>query len=227
MSNGEVDGKYYQIARPGSLADRLVVRARDAIYADFIRRTGCTASDTILDVGISDVVGESANMLERLHPHQAKITAVGIGTAEAFQEAFPAVTYRQIVPNTTLPFADKTFDIATSNAVVEHVGSPEHQRLLISEMLRVARRVYVTVPNRFFPVEHHTGIPLLHYWDASFALACRLTGKTEWADPTNLILMSTGKLRAVWPPGGHVEIGMTGLPLVPFSSSVYGYVDQG
>jgi hypothetical protein len=30
-------------------------------------------------------------------------------------------------------------------------------------------------------VEHHTAIPLLHFWDATFAPGCRWFGKDEWA----------------------------------------------
>src|SRR5215469_9369494 len=88
----------------------------------------------------------------------------------------------RIPPNQPLPFADKGFAIATSNAVLEHVGSADHQALFVRELTRVARKVFISVPNRYFPVEYHTAIPFLHFWDASFTLACRALGKTDWAD---------------------------------------------
>ena len=79
--------------------------------------------DTILDVGVSDVVNDAANMLERKYPHPERITAAGLGEGDAFRAAYPKVTYRRIEANRPLPFADKAFDIAVSNAVLEHVGS--------------------------------------------------------------------------------------------------------
>ena len=151
----------------------------------------------------------------------SRITAAGLGAAETFQAAYPGVTYRRIEANRPLPFADGAFAIATSNAVLEHVGSEDAQRRFVSELLRVGRRVFLTVPHRYFPVEHHTAIPFLHWSDAGFALACRRLGKRDWAQAENLILMTRRRLRAACPPGARVSIGATGLLLGPCSSNLY------
>ena len=148
-----------------------------------------------------------------------------MGTAEEFRTTFPDVTYRQIRANEPLPFADGAFDIAASNAVLEHVGSAENQLRFVAELMRVGRRVFITVPNRFFPLEHHTGIPLLHWTDASFALTCRLLGKKTWTEKESLILMSRRRLRGLCPPGARAEIGTTGIPLGAFSANLYLYSD--
>jgi hypothetical protein len=219
-----MDEKYYQAMPPRSLGERLTIAARDRIYADFIRLCRPASDEAILDVGVSDVVNDAANLLERKYPHPGRITAVGLGAGTDFCAAFPAVAYRRIAANQPLPFADKSFAIATSNAVLEHVGSTANQAFFIAELMRVAARVFVTVPHRFFPVEHHTAIPLLHYRDASFAVACRLLGKAEWADEANLILMSKDRLRALAPAGA--EIAHTGLRLGPFSSNLLLFIDE-
>jgi hypothetical protein len=224
MAGKVVDQRYYQVAKPGTFAERLVVVARDTIYADFLRLAKPTPSSSILDVGVSDVVGEAANVLERKYPYLHQITAVGLGEAQEFQTAFPQVAYRQINPGESLPFADNSFDIATSNAVLEHVGSPRAQAALVSELARVARMAFITVPHRFFPVEHHTAIPFLHWTNTSFALACAMLGKSDWAEPTQLILMTKPRLRATAQNlGGNrkLSLGMTGIALGPFSSNLY------
>jgi hypothetical protein len=225
MTAHYVDEKYYQAVAPRSLSERLMVVARDRIYADFLRCCRPSATDTILDVGVSDVVNDAANMLERKYPHPERVTAAGLGTADDFRRAFPAVTYRQIAPNQPLPFADKTFAIATSNAVLEHVGSARNQAFFVAEFARVAEKVFISVPHRYFPVEHHTAIPFLHFWDGSFAAACRWLGKTEWADEASLILMSRLRLRAAVPAGMMVSMGYTGIPLGPFSSNLFLFID--
>ena len=97
-------------------------------------------------------------------------------------------------------------------------------RSFVKELCRVAGRVFITVPNRFFPVEHHTAIPLLHFWDGTFALACRVLGKSEWADEANLILMSKRRLRALAPASAVVD--HTGLRLGPLSSNLLLFIDQ-
>jgi hypothetical protein len=56
--------------------------------------------------------------------------------------------------------------------VLEPVGSERHQLSFVREPVRVAGKVFITVPNRHFPVEHHTAIPLLHFWTRTFDLAC-------------------------------------------------------
>jgi hypothetical protein len=180
-----------------------------------------TLDSRILDVGVSDVVGAGANMLERLYPCPDRITAAGLGAGDDFRAAFPATFYIQIYLSEPLPFSNGEFDISCANAVLEHVGSVDNQRLFIQELARVSKRVFLTVPHRYFPVEHHTAIPLLHFTDPTFRLACRITGKTSWADQKNLILMTRKRLDQVCPPGASRKIGTTGLPLGPFSSNLY------
>jgi len=217
-----VDEKYYQAVAPNSVAERLLVAARDRIYRDFMARMRPAAADRILDVGVSDVINDGANVLERSYPHQNAITACGLGDGRAFRTAFPAVNYVRIAPNTQLPFEDSSFAVATANAVLEHVGSFEQQGEFVRELCRVARRVFISVPNRFFPVEHHTALPLAHYGDASFRLACRMSGKSDWADEKNLILMTRKRLwRLAAPIGRSTAVGYTGLLLGPFSSNLY------
>jgi hypothetical protein len=223
---GSLDRKYYEVATPHSFAERVMIRAREQMFKDFLRICSPGPADTIIDVGVSDVITDAANMLERRYAHPERITAVGLGTAGQFRAAFPGVTYRQIVAGEPLPFPDKSFDIATSNAVLEHVGSVANQRRFVSELTRVASRGFITVPNRFFPVEHHTGIPFLHWTDGGFGLACTLLGKEDWARPENLILLSPQRLRAACPPNFAVRMGTTGILLGPFSSSLYLYWDE-
>ncbi|MCW7546054.1 class I SAM-dependent methyltransferase [Aurantimonas litoralis] len=146
-----------------------------------------------------------------------------MGVGDDFRKTYPQTPYTRIAPEKPLPFDDGTFDVATSNAVLEHVGSRENQRRFISELCRVAHTVFLTVPHRYFPVEHHTALPILHYSDTSFAVACRLIGKTYWLDETNLILMSKQHLTSLAPVNS--KIGYTGLRIGPFSSNLYLFLD--
>jgi hypothetical protein len=217
-----VDEKYYQVVPAKSVAERLLLAARDRIFRDFMARMRPTASDRLLDVGVSDVINDGANVLERAYPRPHTITACGLGEGLAFQAAFPAVDYVRIAANVRLPFDDNSFEIATSNAVLEHVGSFARQAFFVRELCRVAQRVFISVPNRFFPIEHHTALPIVHYADATFRLACRLTGKPEWADEENLILMTQKLLwRLAAPIERSAAVGYTGLPLGRLSSNLY------
>ena len=66
-------------------------------------------------------------------------------------------------PGDRLPFDDGEFDLAVSFAVLEHVGSTAQQRRFIGELARVAPAFIAYTPYRYFPVEMHTLLPLLHW----------------------------------------------------------------
>jgi hypothetical protein len=214
----KVDEHYYEVAGARSMAERLLVRARARIYQDFVACCRPGPQTSILDVGVSDVVNDGANLLERLHSHPQNITAAGLGPAPNFIKAYGVADYVQIEPNGRLPFADKTFDVAASNAVIEHVGGAENQRAFIAELRRVSRTVFLSAPNRWFPVEHHTAVPLMHYWRPAFSAACKALGKTYWLDPANLTLVGKDDLQRLAP---QAQVGYTGVILGPFSSNLY------
>jgi hypothetical protein len=221
-----IDAKYYEVVKAASLAERIFIQARDRIYQDFLTRMRPSAESTIVDVGVSDVVSDGANVLERKYPYQSQITACAIGDAPDFCSAFPLVKFQRIQPNCSLPFADASFDIATSNAVLEHVGSHHNQVLFVRELCRVARKVFISVPNRYFPIEHHTAIPLLHYGDRAFWLGCAVLGKLDWTREANLILLTRKRLWSlVTGLNRSVAVGYTGFFAGPLSSNLYLAID--
>jgi ubiquinone/menaquinone biosynthesis C-methylase UbiE len=64
-----------------------------------------------------------------------------------------------------MKFKDNKFDVVYSNATIEHVGSKSNQINFIKECLRVSRRdVFITTPNKFYPIEFHTKLPLIHFF---------------------------------------------------------------
>ena len=65
-----------------------------------------------------------------------------------------------------LPFADRSFELAFSNSVIEHVGSAEAQRHFAREVERVSQAYWVQTPNRLFPVEQHLLTPFIHWLPA-------------------------------------------------------------
>jgi hypothetical protein len=217
-----IDAKYYEVVKPASFAERILIQARDRIYRDFLDRMQPSAESTIVDVGVSDVVSGGANVLERKYPHQSQITACAITDAPDFCSAFPLVKFQRIQPNRALPFADASFDVATSNAVLEHVGSHDNQIVFVRELCRIARKVFISVPNRYFPIEHHTAIPLLHYGDRTFRLGCAALGKMNWAREANLILMTRKRLwNLVADLDRSAAVGYTGFMAGPLSSNLY------
>jgi|SRR4029079_629601 len=154
----------YNVAEPTSLSVRIAGQARRRMYDVFLEKTSIQPSETLLDVGVtSDQSYESSNYVEAWYPYKDKITAVGIDDASFLEQRYPGLKYRR-ADGRQLPFADASFDVVHSSAVLEHVGSAVNQRRFIAELTRVAdRAVFLTTPNRWFPVEFHSVLPLVHW----------------------------------------------------------------
>jgi len=149
-----------------SLASRVSLRSRERKLCLFLELFRPGPETTVVDVGVTDAPfggGSTDNFFEALYPWPERITAVGHTELDRFATAFPRVrTVR--ADGRELPFADGEFELGFSNAVVEHVaGGQAGQRQFVAELCRVARRVFVTTPNRWFPVDPHTLLPLAHW----------------------------------------------------------------
>jgi SAM-dependent methyltransferase len=200
------------------LADAISLRSRRRKLALFLEVMGPTPATTVLDVGVDEVSlgdagGQSGctthNLLEERYPWPERLTALGLHDGTRFRERYPQIAYVQ-GDACALPFADGAFDVVYSNAVIEHVGERERQEAFVREALRVGRRVFVTTPNRWFPIEVHTRLPLVHWLpEGPAGRAYDLAGKS-WARENRLL--GPSDLGSLFP--GPVEIRNLGLTLV-------------
>ena len=197
------------------LVDAISLRSRRRKLRLFLEELRPTAETRILDVGADELgFGQgdgcgTINFFEELYPWPEQITALGLQDGAAFRVRYPHVRYVQ-GDACALPFADGEFDIVFSNAVIEHVGDRAKQRLFVSEALRVGRRVFLTTPNRRFPVEVHTRLPFVHWLPDRLAHhAYDATGKGFARD---VHLLSKRSLESLFP--GRVRIVDLGMTLV-------------
>ena len=186
------------------LAARASLWNRRRKLALFLKTMRPGPETRVVDVGVGDTpfgtepgVAATHNFFEALYPWPAQITAVSDVPLPNFARAFPSI--RTVVASgLELPFADDAFDIAFSNAVVEHVGRRAEQRRFVAELCRVARRVFVSTPNRWFPVETHTLVPLVHWLPRPQAdRAMRALRRENW---NRIELLSRGELLALFAP---------------------------
>jgi methyltransferase family protein len=148
------------------VAARVSLRSRERKLRLFLELFRPGPETTVVDVGVTDApfgAGSTDNFFEALYPWPERITAVGHTELDRFASAFPRVRVVR-ADGRQLPFGDGEFELGFSNAVVEHVGGGRAgQRQFVSELCRVARRVFVTTPNRWFPVDAHTLLPFAHW----------------------------------------------------------------
>src|SRR4051794_19409200 len=147
-------------------ASRVSLRSRERKLRLFLDLLGPGPETTVVDVGVTDApfgAGSTDNFFEAMYPWPERVTGVGHTELDRFAAAFPAVRAVR-ADGRDLPFADGEFDLGFSNAVVEHVaGGRDGQRAFVHELCRVSKRVFVTTPNRQFPLEVHTLLPFVHW----------------------------------------------------------------
>ena len=148
--------KAYAEARQGvrtRVAELVSKRARAARWRLFERLMGPGPGDEIVDVGCGE---------QGLAAFAPDLAITGVDRVE--RPGYTAGRRRFVCADATaLPFADGEFAIAYSNSVIEHIVEPEARRRFAAEVRRVAGRYFVQTPDRRFPVEPHSLLPLVHW----------------------------------------------------------------
>lgn len=158
---------------------------------------------SVLDVGVtSDDSFQESNYFEQLYPFPHRVTCIGTEDGSHLERRYPGLKYLRVAPGEPLPFSDVAFDVVFCNAVVEHVGSRRSQAEFIREVCRVGKGFFVTTPNRWFPIEHHTGVPFLHYLPPrTYRSVLARTRYRFWAEEANLNILTASELKMLFPPG--------------------------
>ncbi|HUA90002.1 MAG TPA: class I SAM-dependent methyltransferase [Steroidobacteraceae bacterium] len=212
----------YSVAAPEGIASRIAGYQRRRMFEHFLRSTAIKEGDSVLDVGVTaDQSYEHSNYLEAWYPHKSRITAVGLDDASFLEKRYPGVKYQR-ADGRNLPFADATFDFVHSSAVLEHVGSRASQARFLAELWRVCRKgIFVTTPNRWFPVEFHSVLPLIHWLPPrAFRGLLRAVGHDMLAREENLNLMSSGELLKLATVAGVANCRVRGARLAGITSNL-------
>jgi Methyltransferase domain len=143
------------------ILESLQRRFRARRMALLARTVGLTADMRVLDVGGTIDIWRLAPVMPRLVLLNQARARYEIGAGESVV----------LGDGSSLPFADRSFDLVFSNSVIEHVGGRVEQARFASEIARVGREYWVQTPSRYFPIEHHVWTPFVHWlprtWQAA------------------------------------------------------------
>jgi len=170
----------------------------------------------ILDVGGTEGFWRSMDFIQE---PGIEITLLNI---QEIPTTLPNFTSLQGDARSLSQFADKSFHIAFSNSVIEHVGGPQDQRAMADEIKRVAQWHFVQTPNRYFPIEPHfvfpmfqflpTGIKvwLIRHFDLGWRKKCSDLAEAR-ESASSIRLLSGTEFRSFFPQSQFYEEKMFGL----------------
>ena len=143
---------------------RLSAQSRARKLKLFYRLLRPTAADRIVDIGgESDANGGTLQLCDS-YPWKHRLAVLNYDKAALSVVAGAHPQVRTVAADARcLPFANKSCDIAYSNAVIEHLGTWHSQRAMADEVQRVAIRWFIATPNRWFPFEFHCRLPLVSW----------------------------------------------------------------
>lgn len=225
LSSKETNNKdYFFPGHPLSgIRSRFANEARRRMFALFMDAIKPTSETSVLDLGVTpDESLSESNFFEKLYPFKNRITAASIEDAHCMEKNYPGLQFVRIQPG-KLPFADNEFDVVFCSAVIEHVGDRESQRNFVQESLRVSRQFFFTTPNRQFPLDFHTFLPLLHWLPQPLHQSVlRRMGLDFWAKTENLNLLTPQAFLDLFPPCDDLHLFNYRLFGLPSNIVVYG-----
>jgi methyltransferase family protein len=212
----------FNVAAPDSLPVKVAAYQRRRMFEKFLAFTKIQPAETVLDLGVtSDQTYSHSNYFELWYPYKDRITACGVDDARFLETLYPGLIYVH-ADGRCLPFADREFDFVHSSAVLEHVGGGAKQAVFLREAWRVARKgIFITTPNRWFPIEFHTVMPFAHWLPPSaFRKLCRMRGLDFFGTEEHLNLLSSSCLKRLAAAAALEHFRVTSVALCGWPSNL-------
>ena len=199
----------------GSLASNIIYNIRKKTVESLLQLMQPSHDMLVLDVGVGSDRKTEANIFEKAYPWPDRIVAVGLENASFLEKEYKGLRYI-FCNGLNLPFKNKAFDLVVSIAVIEHIGSRQRQKDFVHELVRVGKNCCIVAPNRWFPLEVHTLIPLIHWLPFNwFRKILRLAGNNFrnnfLAKEENLNYIPEKVLLSMFPPACQVHTRHTRL----------------
>ena len=186
-------------------------KSREQKHRLFLQLLRPTPQMRILNVGASGTRIGLPEQLESFYRYRSQITGGGLSFADVqdYRDSFPGVQ-AVVFDGCALPFADKSFDIVYSNAVLEHLPGEDSAERFAAEVQRVGKGWFVTTPNFWYPVDPHYHLPFVQLLpEVTQRGLVRRLGRTPY---DHLHLLTKGKLKMLFPAGEVVSCRVTFYP---------------
>jgi hypothetical protein len=161
-----MENKSLYIINHSNFFERIILKKRNEII--FIIKNEIRLNKlkikNILDIGTtSDNKSKSSNYIIKNLNITKRISAITI--KEISLNIFDKVLVKSITkPLKSREIKKYRADLVVSNATIEHVGKLNNQKKMLINIGSLTKKIFfISTPYRFFPIEVHTKIPLLHF----------------------------------------------------------------
>ncbi len=137
---------------------RISQRWRTRRYRLLARELKLGPEDVILDIGGYPTDWALAHFTVR------RIDTLNLHELDWNPEAIPQHQFRTLLGDgCRMEFSDRSYEVAYSNSVLEHLETAQRQQDFANEALRVGQRLWIQTPAREFPLEVHFLLPGVHW----------------------------------------------------------------
>ena len=182
-----------------SIIKKITINARQQFFTKFLKLTNYQIENSVLDIGTTPSKDDEQNIFLENTKNNVNITCVSNQDCRVLKAKYPNVKDFIIGDGKKTKFLDNSFDIVHSNATIEHVGSFTNQSVFIQECVRISKKcVFIQTPNRYYPIDFHTTIPLIHWLPKKIhRKILSLIGLKFYSLEENLNLMSKKDLEKI------------------------------
>lgn len=169
----------------------ILYKGRERIYKIFKKNIPLKKKYKLIDIGTSPILEKSENIILSKYKWKENITCLSDQNCNILKKKYKKTKFF-IGDAKKIKYDNNKFDIVYSSATIEHLGSYQNQLKAIKEMYRISRRfLFLTTPNRFFPIEMHTKLPFLHFLPKKiFRSILKYFGEKFFCYEKNLNLLS-------------------------------------
>ena len=152
-----------------------------------------------LDIGTtSDDKNASSNIVIKNIKNIDKFKSISdqIVNSDFFHKSLNKSITEEFLENELYDFSS---DLVVSNATIEHVGNTLNQKKMLENIIKLTKKIFViTTPNKFYPIELHTKIPLIHWFPKSiYQKILKFLGLSFYANEENLNLLTVDELKKI------------------------------
>ena len=156
------EGKKFKLVN--YIFEKIAYKARNKFFEILLNNTNYSKRKTIIDIGTTPSLDEVQNIILSKIKNNKNVTVLSNLDCKILLQKFPNIKKVVIGDGRKTNLPNNYFDIVHSNATIEHVGSHKNQLRFIKECIRISKKyVFIQTPNKFFPIDFHTLLPIIHW----------------------------------------------------------------